>query len=139
MLLGRWRGAPVAVKVLKAEIVQASPSALANFQREAKLLQDLRHPNVIEFFGSCLEVQPVWVPASELLQLFTYFSDPSPFCARSVKLVFLLPHNTRILLWRADDGRQPGAPHVWPNAERRGCRGRAVAHSICRLMWVCNT
>ena len=60
MLLGCWRGSPVAVKLLKDDIVQTSPSALANFQREAKLLQELRHPNVIGFFGSCLEVQPVW-------------------------------------------------------------------------------
>ena len=63
MLLGRWRGSPVAVKVLKEEVVQTSPSALANFQREAKLLQDLGHPNVVGFFGSCLEAQPVWFPA----------------------------------------------------------------------------
>ena len=60
VLLGCWRGSPVAVKLLKEEVVQTSPSALANFQREAKLLQDLRHPNVIEFFGSCLDLQPVW-------------------------------------------------------------------------------
>ena len=63
VLLGRWRGSPVAVKLLKEEVVQTSPSALAKFQREAKLLQDLRHPNVIGFFGSCLDVQPVCVPA----------------------------------------------------------------------------
>ena len=64
VLLGCWRGSPVAVKLLKEDIVQTSPSALANFQREAKLLQDLRHPNVIGFFGSCLEAQPVWLPIS---------------------------------------------------------------------------
>ena len=64
MLLGRWRGAPVAVKLLKEEVVQTSPSALVNFQREAQLLQNLRHPNVIGFYGSCLELQPVWFPTS---------------------------------------------------------------------------
>ena len=64
VLLGCWRGSSVAVKLLKEEVVQKSPSALANFQREAKLLQDLRHPHVIDFYGSSLEVQPVWLPTS---------------------------------------------------------------------------
>ena len=71
--------------------MQASPSALANFQREAKLLQDLRHPNVIEFFGSCLDLQPVWLPAAEPLHLFVYCIDPSQSCARFVKTRLLNP------------------------------------------------
>lgn len=50
--------------------MQAPAFALARFQREAMLLQTLRHPNVIEFFGSSLDVQPVRLTTSTNRALF---------------------------------------------------------------------
>ena len=50
--------------------MQAPAFALARFQREAMLLQNLRHPNVIEFFGSSLDVQPVRLNTSTNRALF---------------------------------------------------------------------
>ena len=52
VLLGRWRGTPVAVKVLK-ESAQADAATLADFQTEAEMLCRLRHPNILDFYGAC--------------------------------------------------------------------------------------
>lgn len=60
MLLGRWRGALVAVKVLKQTSLQRSnTAALIEFQQEADMLQRLRHPNILNFYGACFDCQPV--------------------------------------------------------------------------------
>ena len=56
---GAGTGTLVAVKMLKEEVVETSPSALASFKREASLLESLRHPNIISFYGSCLDTKPV--------------------------------------------------------------------------------
>ena len=53
-MLGRWRGTPVAVKVLKA-CVQADATTVAEFQKEAEMLRALRHPNILDFYGACLD------------------------------------------------------------------------------------
>ncbi|KAK9831310.1 hypothetical protein WJX81_001003 [Elliptochloris bilobata] len=59
VLLGRWRGALVAVKVLRESSVNAS--ALEDFRQEAATLQALRHPNVLNFYGACLECKLMMV------------------------------------------------------------------------------
>ena len=60
MLLGRWRHALVAVKVLREECTQhASSAALADFRREAELLQCMRHPYILNFLGACFDCKPV--------------------------------------------------------------------------------
>ena len=58
VLLGRWRGARVAVKILKAS-VQADTAISANFKEEAKMLCRLSHPNIVEFYGACLTADTV--------------------------------------------------------------------------------
>ena len=59
VMLGRWRGALVAVKVLH-EIGEGgeSPNALADFRREADTLRSLRHPNILNFYGACFNSRP---------------------------------------------------------------------------------
>ncbi|MFH0963768.1 MAG: serine/threonine-protein kinase [Planctomycetota bacterium] len=42
-------GRKVAVKILAPELTE-SPTALARFAREAKILADLRHPNIVEIY-----------------------------------------------------------------------------------------
>ena len=60
VLLGRWRGARVAVKILKAS-VQADAAISAGFEEEAKMLCRLRHPNILDFYGACLTADMVRV------------------------------------------------------------------------------
>ena len=60
VLLGRWRGALVAVKVLRETSLQRSNTgALDEFRQEAAILQSLRHPNILMFYGACFDCQPV--------------------------------------------------------------------------------
>ena len=44
---GRWNGVLVAVKVLKA----GATEDLDDFRRECSILERLRHPNIIKYFG----------------------------------------------------------------------------------------
>lgn len=58
MLLGRWKGALVAVKVLQESTF--IPTAIQErFREEANNLERLRHPNVLDFLGACLDGQQV--------------------------------------------------------------------------------
>eukprot|EP00727_Mastigamoeba_balamuthi_P010137 m51a1_g5746 putative protein tyrosine kinase (1072) ;mRNA; f:1170442-1177724 len=50
---GTWRGAVIAIKKLPAN--QLSEVFLNEFLREITLMKSLRHPNVLQFLGSCLE------------------------------------------------------------------------------------
>ena len=50
---GTWRGAPVAVKRLKAAFADDS-AAVAEFRAELAVWSRLHHPNVCAFFGACL-------------------------------------------------------------------------------------
>ena len=60
VLLGRWKGTLVAVKVLREECTQhASSAALADFRREAELLQSMRHPYILNFLGACFNCERV--------------------------------------------------------------------------------
>ena len=68
MLLGRWKCALVAVKVLREECTQhASSAALDDFRREAELLQSMRHPYILNFLGACFNCERVrtdWRPVA---------------------------------------------------------------------------
>ena len=44
---GRWNGVLVAVKILKA----GAAEDLGDFRRECSILERLRHPNIIKYFG----------------------------------------------------------------------------------------
>ena len=60
VVLGRWKCALVAIKVLREECMQhASSAALADFRREAELLQSMRHPFILNFLGACFDCKPV--------------------------------------------------------------------------------
>ena len=60
VLLGRWKCALVAVKVLRQECTQhASSAALDDLRREAEMLQAMRHPCILTLYGVCLDCQPV--------------------------------------------------------------------------------
>ena len=50
---------PVAVKVLREEIVErASAAELHQFKQEAAMLRGLRHPYVLSFYGARLDRHP---------------------------------------------------------------------------------
>ena len=60
MLLGRWRGCLVAVKMLRESSLGGGRTAvLDEFKQEAEMLQRLRHPNILNFYGACVECHPV--------------------------------------------------------------------------------
>lgn len=59
----------MAIKVLRQSSLQCESAAiLADFQREAEMLQSLRHPSIVPFYGACFSAQPVrqlrvdWLP-----------------------------------------------------------------------------
>ena len=59
VVLGRWRGAYVAVKVLHGALEQGGyQDALGQFRLEAEMLQGLRHPNILSFYGACFDSKP---------------------------------------------------------------------------------
>ncbi len=59
VLLGKWRGSLVAVKVLREEIVErASAAELHQFKQEAAMLQASRHPYILNFYGARLSRHP---------------------------------------------------------------------------------
>ena len=50
-----WRGAPVAVKKLKNSVVGLDDDATERFEKEAVLLANMRHPNVLMFMGAVMD------------------------------------------------------------------------------------
>ncbi|CAI5524707.1 unnamed protein product, partial [Closterium sp. Naga37s-1] len=55
--LASWRGTPIAVKVLRDEYA-ANPAALNEFRQELRILQSLRHPNIVQFLGAVTKSRP---------------------------------------------------------------------------------
>ena len=56
---GQWGATVVAIKVVKAGAATASPSANADFLREAAVLQSIKpHPNVVQYYGVCRDHPP---------------------------------------------------------------------------------
>jgi len=51
--MGTWFQTQVAVKKLPLEMLRSNASVLEEFNREINLLRSLRHPNILQFLGSC--------------------------------------------------------------------------------------
>jgi len=51
--MGTWYQTQVAVKKLPLEMLRSNASVLEEFNREINLLRALRHPNILQFLGSC--------------------------------------------------------------------------------------
>ena len=100
VLLGRWRGAKVAVKILKAS-VQADAAISADFEEEANMLCRLRHPNILDFYGACLTADTVRVAHCRSMEGLVWRS--------LVKRCAL----TLCALLDADDGHQSGAKPIY--------------------------
>ena len=50
----------MAVKVLHERCIEhADPAALDGLRKEAEMLQNLHHPNILNFYGACFEGQQV--------------------------------------------------------------------------------
>jgi serine/threonine-protein kinase len=45
-------GALVAIKVMAPGLGQSNPNAVARFEREAAILKQLKHPNIVRYYGS---------------------------------------------------------------------------------------
>lgn len=70
---GTWHGTEVALKVIKPM------SSEQVFVKEAKIMRQLRHPNIVQFMGVCLE-KPDLCIITEFLErgsLFDILVDPS--------------------------------------------------------------
>ena len=50
MLISCWSWAQVALKVIDKRKAQQDPYVAKNFKREARLLQMVRHPNILHLF-----------------------------------------------------------------------------------------
>ncbi len=61
---GKWRGSPVAVKVLA--VPSLTPELVDEFRGEAQLMAALRHPNVVLFMGVC-SVAPDYAIVTEYM------------------------------------------------------------------------
>jgi serine/threonine protein kinase/predicted ATPase len=48
----RQTGRPVAIKTLRADVAERHPGALDRFQREAEMLRQLNHPNIIQVLAT---------------------------------------------------------------------------------------
>jgi len=69
-----WRGAEIAVKKLPAH--NMTDQFLKDFHKEVSLMRALRHPNVIQFLGSCTVVPDIcicteYMPRGSLYKIFT--------------------------------------------------------------------
>lgn len=53
--LDRETGQTVALKVLRPEIIASDPSIITRFQREAELLRELDHPNIVRAIASGMD------------------------------------------------------------------------------------
>ena len=51
---GRWRGTIVALKILKS----VEPDKIEAFKRECYTMEELRHPNIVEFLGASIHRFP---------------------------------------------------------------------------------
>ncbi|EGC29254.1 hypothetical protein DICPUDRAFT_159186 [Dictyostelium purpureum] len=75
--LGTWRGSKVAIKKLPAHNI--NENVLKEFHREIELMKNLRHPNVIQFLGSCT-ISPDICICTEYMErgsLYSILHDPS--------------------------------------------------------------
>ncbi|KNC47314.1 uncharacterized protein AMSG_11783 [Thecamonas trahens ATCC 50062] len=68
---GLWRGTDVAIKRIHNR--DFSAETLEEFRREAKMMCDLRHPNVVLFMGACTQL-PNLVMVTEYLERGNLFS-----------------------------------------------------------------
>jgi len=63
VFVGEWLGTRVAIKSLKMDAsldVDLQQVRVADFQQEIALLRSLRHPNVVNFLGTCVKDKQVW-------------------------------------------------------------------------------
>jgi len=58
--IGTWRGTSVAVKVFREHLFDIQELA-ADVQREVDLCMDLRHPNIIQYFGAAISKTTVCI------------------------------------------------------------------------------
>ena len=60
------RDRPIALKVINQSHT-SDPTTIARFQREGRIVSELRHPNIVEVFAVD-QVDGDWVMAMELLE-----------------------------------------------------------------------
>lgn len=90
---GEWMGVTVALKSLKG---RASPEKSQDFEQEAMLLKELRHPNIVSFFG-------IYVQGKQQYMAFQWCSGGALDTHLRQKLANGATYSTLTLLKMADD------------------------------------
>ncbi|EFA81967.1 protein kinase [Heterostelium album PN500] len=106
---GHWRGAVVAIKKLPAHNI--TETVMKEFHREIDLMKNLRHPNVIQFLGSCT-IPPNICICTEYMpkgSLYGILHDPSvviqwsllkKMCMDAAKGIIYLHNSNPVILHR---------------------------------------
>ncbi|EFA81968.1 protein tyrosine kinase [Heterostelium album PN500] len=106
---GHWRGAVVAIKKLPAHNI--TDHVLKEFHREIELMRNLRHPNVIQFLGSCT-IPPNICICTEYMprgSLYSILHDPKislswalirNMCLDAVRGIIYLHNSNPVILHR---------------------------------------
>eukprot|EP01132_Coremiostelium_polycephalum_P004784 gene4784-5967_t len=109
VFIGHWRGSQVAVKKLPAH--NLNENVLKEFHREIELMRNLRHPNVIQFLGSCT-IFPDLCICTEYMprgSLYSILHDPNillpwalvkKMCIDAAKGIVYLHNSNPVILHR---------------------------------------
>ncbi|KAL6076589.1 Constitutive triple response 4 [Balamuthia mandrillaris] len=101
---GTWRGTTVAIKKLLSEDMD-DPSDYQEFIKEIEIMSKLRHPNVVQFLGACLQ--------------------PPNIC---IVTEFLEKGNLAEVLKRDKDGSEPLSWHKKIKMARQAAQGMNYLH-----------
>ena len=68
---GKWRGINVAIKIVKGALMRSSEEMVRELDHEASMLQNVRHANVVQFFGMGTKKNGTPFIVIELMELGT--------------------------------------------------------------------
>jgi serine/threonine protein kinase len=93
VLEGSWLGQKVAIKkLLMLELIGDDEYTLQEFQREASIMAGLRHPNIIMFYGVCIEPKYKCI----VMEFMEYGSLKKVLTNQDITLIW--PHKIKIAI-----------------------------------------